>query len=179
MAGHRTDAMCHQAPAGAEDVDHVLRLRRVRTNRRGGELADPRTSWCCWVGTPDAVGEMIALEWCDLDLVKRQICVRRSDWNGQVTTPKGGRLRHVPLTKRLAAAVRRAPAPSSVRLSARTTPNRSRARSSRPARNTAARRAGLTRRGCISCVIRSARISQCAARRLEQSRNWRATRTCR
>ena len=51
-------------------------------------------------------GEMIALEWRDVDLSKRQICVQRSDWNGQVTTPKGGRLRYVPLTIRLAAAFR-------------------------------------------------------------------------
>jgi integrase len=52
-------------------------------------------------------GEMIALQWQDLDLGKRQmICVQRSDWNGQVTTPKGGRLRYVPLTIRLAAALR-------------------------------------------------------------------------
>ena len=49
---------------------------------------------------------MIALEWRDVDLGKRQICVQRSDWNGQVTTPKGGRLRYVPLTIRLAAAFR-------------------------------------------------------------------------
>jgi integrase len=51
-------------------------------------------------------GEMIALEWRDVDLGKRQLCVERSDWNGQVTTPKGGRLRYVPLTVRLAAALR-------------------------------------------------------------------------
>ena len=50
-------------------------------------------------------GEMIALEWTDVDLVNRQLCIRRSDWNGQVTTPKGGRLRHVPLTRRLTAAL--------------------------------------------------------------------------
>jgi integrase len=49
---------------------------------------------------------MIALEWRDVDLAKRQLCVQRSDWNGQVTTPKGGRLRYVPLTIRLAAAFR-------------------------------------------------------------------------
>ena len=41
---------------------------------------------------------MIALEWGDVDLAKRQLCVQRSDWNGQVTMPKGGRLRYVPLT---------------------------------------------------------------------------------
>src|SRR3954466_1081054 len=51
-------------------------------------------------------GEMIALEWRDVDLAKRQLCVQRSDWNGQVTPPKGGRLRYVPLTVRLAAALR-------------------------------------------------------------------------
>ena len=50
-------------------------------------------------------GEMVALEWADVDLVNRQVCVRQSDWNGHVTTPKGGRLRHVPLTRRLAAAL--------------------------------------------------------------------------
>jgi integrase len=38
-------------------------------------------------------GEMIAREWKDVDLSKRQLCIQRSDWNGQVTTPKGGRLR--------------------------------------------------------------------------------------
>jgi integrase len=34
-------------------------------------------------------GEMIALDWCDVDLVNRQLCVRQSDWNGHVTVPKG------------------------------------------------------------------------------------------
>jgi integrase len=48
---------------------------------------------------------MIALEWGDVDLAKRQLCVRRSDWNGQVGTPKGGRQRYVPLTRRLTAAL--------------------------------------------------------------------------
>ena len=51
-------------------------------------------------------GEMMALAWADVDLPKRQLCVRHSDWNGQVSSPKGGRLRHLPLTVRLAAALR-------------------------------------------------------------------------
>jgi integrase len=50
-------------------------------------------------------GEVIAIEWGDVDLAKRQLCVRRSDWNGHVGTPKGGRLRFVPLTRRLTAAL--------------------------------------------------------------------------
>ncbi len=53
-------------------------------------------------------GEMMALEWRDVDLTKRQLCVERSDWRGQVTSPKGGRLRYVPLTLRLTAALRAA-----------------------------------------------------------------------
>jgi integrase len=52
-----------------------------------------------------SVGEMMALEWGDVDLANRQLCVARSDWNGFATSPKGGRLRRVPLTRRLAAAL--------------------------------------------------------------------------
>jgi integrase len=51
-------------------------------------------------------GEMMALEWGDVDLTKRQLTIERSDWKGHVTAPKGGRLRYVPLTVRLAAALR-------------------------------------------------------------------------
>ncbi len=51
-------------------------------------------------------GEMMALEWSDVDLSKRQLHIERSDWKGHVTVPKGGRLRYVPLTVRLAAALR-------------------------------------------------------------------------
>jgi integrase len=51
-------------------------------------------------------GEMIALEWRDIDLGKRQLSVQRSDWNGEITSPKSGRIRHVPLTVRLTAALR-------------------------------------------------------------------------
>jgi integrase len=34
-------------------------------------------------------GEMMALEWSDVDLHKRQLCTQRSDWKGHVTIPKG------------------------------------------------------------------------------------------
>ena len=52
------------------------------------------------------LGEMVALEWTDIDFLKRQVCVQRSAWKGQVASPKGGRLRYVPLTSRLAAALK-------------------------------------------------------------------------
>ena len=51
-------------------------------------------------------GEMMALEWKDVDFRKRQLTVQRSDWKGHVTTPKSARLRYIPLTVRLEAALR-------------------------------------------------------------------------
>src|SRR5258705_10682643 len=52
------------------------------------------------------LGEMMALEWSDVDLHRRQLTVQHSDWKGHVTTTKGGRLRHVPMTERLGAALK-------------------------------------------------------------------------
>jgi integrase len=51
-------------------------------------------------------GEMVALEWRDIDFAKGKVCVERSAWKGQVGSTKGGRLRYVPLTKRLTDALR-------------------------------------------------------------------------
>lgn len=48
-------------------------------------------------------GEMIALEWSDIDFRRHFISVARSEWNGKVTLPKGGKKRRVPMTKKLEA----------------------------------------------------------------------------
>src|SRR5207253_4207990 len=53
-------------------------------------------------------GEITALEWGDIDLKKRQLCVQRSVWQGHTEAPKGGRHRYVPLTRRLTAALQAA-----------------------------------------------------------------------
>lgn len=50
-------------------------------------------------------GEMRALEWSDVNFGKRQLRVERNDWKGVVSSTKGNRVRWVPLTKRLAAAL--------------------------------------------------------------------------
>ncbi|MGE3277630.1 MAG: tyrosine-type recombinase/integrase [Vicinamibacterales bacterium] len=52
-------------------------------------------------------GEIVALEWADIDLDRRQIIVRHSDWNGEQTAPKNGRIRYVGMTERLATALRK------------------------------------------------------------------------
>jgi integrase len=83
----------------ARSIDHVAHLVVLLGGEAGLRL-----------------GEMIGLEWGDVDLVKRQLCVQRSDWNGQITIPKGGRLRHVPLTLRLAAALEDHPDPTRSRV---------------------------------------------------------------
>ncbi|MFQ5743916.1 MAG: tyrosine-type recombinase/integrase, partial [Acidobacteriota bacterium] len=51
-------------------------------------------------------GEMMALEWRDIDFAKRQLRIERSEWRGKVTLPKGGRPRRVPMTARLTEALR-------------------------------------------------------------------------
>lgn len=47
-----------------------------------------------------------AQRWGDVDLVRGELHIRRADWKGIESTPKGGRGRSVELTKRLAAAAR-------------------------------------------------------------------------
>jgi integrase len=49
---------------------------------------------------------MRALQWTDVNLEKRQLRVERNDWQGLITTTKGGRLRHIPMTNRLAEELR-------------------------------------------------------------------------
>jgi integrase len=53
------------------------------------------------------VGEIVALTWADVDLERRQISIRHSDWRGQITTPKNGRGRFVAMTERVATALRK------------------------------------------------------------------------
>lgn len=49
-----------------------------------------------------------ALRFSDSRRDAAQLCVRRSVWKGHVDAPKGGRLRYVPLTTRLASALQAA-----------------------------------------------------------------------
>ena len=50
-------------------------------------------------------GEIIGLEWRDVNFENRQLCIQRSEWRGHITAPKGGRIRHVPMTHRLTQAL--------------------------------------------------------------------------
>jgi integrase len=75
---------------------------------QAAERLDRRTALLVLLGGESGLrcGEMMALEWSDVDLEKRQLRIERSDWKGQVTSTKGGRVRYVPMTVRLATALR-------------------------------------------------------------------------
>jgi len=90
-----------KSAASFYDFDEYERL--VETAR-----TEPQTYLAVLLGGDAGLrcGEIMALEWTDVDLHKRQLCVARSEWKSHVTMPKGGRLRYVPLTKRLTDAFR-------------------------------------------------------------------------
>jgi integrase len=71
-------------------------------------LIDRRTYLIALLGGEGGlrVGEIVALEWADVDLDRRQIRVRHSDWRGQLTTPKNGQARRVAMTDRVTRALR-------------------------------------------------------------------------
>ena len=62
-----------------------------------GRTIDVRTHLIVLLGGDAGLrcGDMLALEWSDVDLTKRQLCVRRSDWEGHVQ-PDGN-----PLTRKI------------------------------------------------------------------------------
>lgn len=51
-------------------------------------------------------GEIAALEWTSIDLARGHLVVEQSEWRGHIGSPKSGRTRRVPMTKRLTAALR-------------------------------------------------------------------------
>ncbi len=55
------------------------------------------------------LGELLGLEWQDVDLVGRQLTVARSIVRGIVGTPKNGKTRYVPLTSDVTAALQAMP----------------------------------------------------------------------
>ena len=87
---------------GFHDFDQYERLLTI-AHQRGME------AYLMVLAGGDAglrLGEIIALEWRDIDLTARRLTVQRSDWQGHVTVPKGGRSRQLPMTQRLTAALK-------------------------------------------------------------------------
>ena len=94
----RATAVCDQVVAqskrtmGFHDIDQYERLLAV-ARKRGQD------AYLMVLAGGDAglrLGEIIALEWRDINLAARRLTVERSDWQGHVTVPKGGRSRPAP-----------------------------------------------------------------------------------
>ena len=110
----RTDAVHDPVAASSEAVDGLLRLRRSTSGCvEAAKSWDQRRIWSCCSAAKQAfvAAKSSALEWSDVDLASVRLCIQRSEWRGHVTVPKGGRLRYVPMTTRLAAALRRSSSP--------------------------------------------------------------------
>ncbi len=89
---------------GFHDLDQYERLLTLARNRG-------TDAYLMVLAGGDAglrLGEIIALEWRDIDLKARRLTVERSDWLGHITVPKGGRSRQLPMTQRLTAALKAA-----------------------------------------------------------------------
>ena len=92
MGGHRADAVHDQAAAGRRKARRrsTTSTSTNGSSRSRGQSMRGRTSSCCSaVRRGSACGEMMALEWSDIDLANRQLCVARSDWNGHRDDAEG------------------------------------------------------------------------------------------
>ena len=108
--------------ADCEELEKLPRIRFVKVFRKPidflqfeeldrlveGATADPEAlaAILCGADAGLRVGEVRALEWGDFDLVARRVIVQRTDYRGYVGSPKGGRVRTVPLTNRLVKALK-------------------------------------------------------------------------
>ena len=71
------------------------------------KLLDPRVLLVVLLGGDAGLrrGEIIALEWSDIDLVHGRLTIARSEYSGEVTSTKGHQTRTVPLSDDLRAAL--------------------------------------------------------------------------
>ena len=108
MGRHRADALHRPAPktsAGSIDFYDFDEYERLVT---AAKRIDVNAHLVVLLGGDAGLraGEMRALQWTDVSLDKRQLRVERNDWQGHITTTKGNRLRHIPMTGRLAESLR-------------------------------------------------------------------------
>jgi integrase len=67
---------------------------------------EERAAVLCGAEAGLRAGEIRCLEWGDIDLGRRLLTVRRTEYRGHVGSPKGGRARTIPMTNRLTHALR-------------------------------------------------------------------------
>jgi integrase len=119
-------------------------------------------------------GEMMALEWTDIDFAKRRLTVARSEWKGHVTMPKGGRIRYVPMTKRLTDTLREARHLRGPRVLC---DGQAAHAEGHPGAGAADRQTGECEAGDSHPAAHSVRTWLCEERQQGPSRNWLDTKT--
>jgi len=120
-------AVLHKCLAIAEEwgvIEHVPKIRLLKTTLPPPKyLTDAEAQRLLAVATVEPLhtmiltairtgvrhGELIALQWDDVDLKNRRICVKRCSVKGVVGTTKNGRVRYLPVTQDLADALRLIP----------------------------------------------------------------------
>ena len=77
-------------------------------NRRIAEREEPAAHLAVLLGGDAGLrlGEILALQWCDVNFARGQLQIQCSDWRGTIGLPKSGKPRIIPMTERLAAALR-------------------------------------------------------------------------
>lgn len=78
------------------DFEELERL--LATARKDADLS---AAILCAAHAGLRVGEIRGLEWSDVDFVAAKLMVARTEYRGMLGSPKGGRMRSVPLTGRL------------------------------------------------------------------------------
>ena len=110
--------------ADAQVIDKLPRIKFLRVFKKPIDFltadeaarlieaakADPEqlAAILCGLDAGMRVGEIRALEWGDLDLVAAKMIVQRTNYRGHTGSPKGGRLRTIPLSGRLVSALKSA-----------------------------------------------------------------------
>ena len=75
----------------------------ARTSRDSHEWG---TAVILALNTGMRLGELIALQWDDIDFTARNLSVCRSDWQGHVNAPKSGKTRNIPLNDKAIATLK-------------------------------------------------------------------------
>jgi integrase len=155
-----------------EEFKRLLEAARIEPDVRAAILASGEAGL--------RAGEVRGLEWSDVDLVAARLTVQRAEYRGELGSPKGGRARTVPLTRRLVEAfraarhVRRARSCSATPLARAGCAERRTRGCGASADGRASARSAGTR-----SVTRSARTWRCEGRHRARSRSWPGTRAWR
>ena len=87
-------------------VDFLDFAEYVRLTEATDGLAETRAAVLLGGDAGLRQGEIRALQWGDLDLEAGRIFVQRTDYRGYIGSPKGGRVRRLPMTERLRKALK-------------------------------------------------------------------------